>query len=108
MEVEVEETLLVFPLKVAGQARGRNEEISAKKQDKNEGKQPVKLGCRRCHVTIRPRSGRIQASGFSNFFFKRPCQSGQELDGYAAGFLKNHCSPEFFIFSSFGRHKLLP
>ena len=47
IEQEIEDFLSSFAPQSAGQERARMEDISAKKQDKNEEKQPVKIGCRR-------------------------------------------------------------
>ena len=64
-------------------SKEENEDSSAKKQDKNEGKTVGESWLPRYHVTIRPRSGRISSrirgSGEIQFFSKTPANPAKNL-----------------------------
>ena len=96
-----------------GQAREKNEEISTQKQDKNVGISRSNLAAEvPCHnpakiwLDFRPDCWPDSWQWRNQIFFQNPCQSGQELAGFPAGFSKNISNQKFFFLRLSGLHKL--
>ena len=101
----------LFSLMKLAQARRRNEEISAKKQDKNVGKSASQTWLPKCHVTIWPRfgriSGQIRGSGEIKIFSKSPANPAKNWPDIRPDSLKK-TSGQYFLFFFFSGITISP